>query len=115
VLVNYLVNKNRVQFEVVAETPPFSGRRGNAEVLADLLRQVVLNLSVAGNSGPAVLLGVVPPRMAAALAEEGAAVGAQVLEQLAPLQTAISTSAKFSPAAWRASSRFISRASRSVT
>lgn len=55
----------------------------NAQVLAYLVGQDVVDLGVARDGGPAILRRVVPPGMVAAFSKKLAAVTAQVVQQLA--------------------------------
>ena len=83
----------------------------NAKVLADLLRQIARHLAMPGHGGPPVEHRIPPPRVAPALAHQFAPVVRQVTDEVAAFQGWIATSSNCSPAAERASSRFISIAS----
>ena len=47
---------------------------GNAQVLADFLCQIVVDLGMAGNGGACIQRGIVPPRVPTAFAKQFAAV-----------------------------------------
>lgn len=69
-------------------------RSRNAKVSADLGCHEVLDFRVAGNCGATVLLGIVPPGMAATFPQKFATLVSEVSQQLPPLHTAMCSSVK---------------------
>jgi hypothetical protein len=67
-------------------------RRWNAQILANLSRQVFVHLGVAGDGGAFVLSGISPPTVPSTFAEEVTSLLLKMAQKLFPLHIAIVTS-----------------------
>ena len=61
----------------------------DTQILADLLRQVVVDFGMAGDGRAPILIRIDPPGMAATFTEQLAVMATEVLEEMLAFQTAI--------------------------